>query len=1022
MTPPGDAAMTVGPDELKEALLDKTVARVHERLPDGEAAAVADFVHQYYAQVAPEDLLERNPLDLYGAALSHWRLAQRRLPGEALVHVHTPTVEEHGWQSKHTVVAIVTDDMPFLVDSVSMALTGRGSAIHVVIHPIVHVRRDAEGRLIGLGGGETARAESFIYAEIDRLPEAAQLEELERDLHRVLADVRAAVEDWRPMRARALALADELDADSPPIDPEELEEAKALLRWIEDHHLTFLGYREYELRREDGEDVLRTVPGSGLGILREKEAKPISRSFAELPVEVRRLARERNILNLTKANSRATVHRPSYLDYIGVKKLDEEGNPVGERRFLGLYTHTAYLASPWEIPVVRHKIRRVIDRAGFPPDSHDEKALVEILWTYPRDELFQISEDELYDTALGILHLGERRRVRLFVRRDTFGRFLSCLVFLPRDRYDTRTRRKIERILCEAFGGSNVDYNARLSESVLARLHYIIYTPGGAAVTFDVREIEARLAEAARTWSDDLNAALVDQLGEGRGSRLARRYADAFPLAYQQDVAAPAAVADVNRIEQLDEAGDLGMSLYVPLESAGGLLRFKVLRAGQPIVLSDVLPLLENMGVRVVDERPYEVRPAGGPPVWIYDFGLQHGDDEDLAPDRLRQDFQDVFGRVFRGEDENDGFNRLVLRAGLNWLQIRLLRAIAKYLRQAGSTFSQTYMEESLAANPEIAQRLLEVFRLRFDPARPIDADAKASAAVHEIETALDAVQSLDEDRILRSFLRVLQAMLRTNAYQRGPGGESKEYLSFKLDPAQIPDLPAPRPAFEIFVYSPRTEGIHLRGGAVARGGIRWSDRREDFRTEILGLMKAQQVKNTVIVPNGAKGGFVCKALPTGDRDAVQREVVSCYQTFIRGLLDVTDNIVDGHVVPPQRVIRKDDDDPYLVVAADKGTATFSDIANALSAEYSHWLGDAFASGGSAGYDHKKMAITARGAWEAVKRHFRELGVDPMTQDFTVAGIGDMSGDVFGNGMLLSPHLKLVAAFDHRHIFVDPNP
>ncbi|HYT51773.1 MAG TPA: NAD-glutamate dehydrogenase [Gaiellaceae bacterium] len=1011
--------MAVKPEEAKAALVEKAIAHVRERLPGPQASDVERFVRSYYADAAPEDLGE---LDLYGAALAHWHCLKRRRPGEVKVHAYTPTLEEHGWQSTHSVVEIVTDDMPFLVDSVAMALTRRGSAIHAFVHPIVKVRRDGEGRLLELLPWEAEGfAESLIHVEIDRQAEQAPLDELAAELQRVLADVHAAVEDWPAMREQVRAIVAELDERPPPIDPDDLAEAKALLEWMNDDRFTFLGYREYELHVQDDEDVLSSVPDSGLGILRETERKPVSHSFARLSPEARRLAREPNLLNLTKANSRATIHRPAYLDYVGLKRFDAEGAVSGERRFLGLYTHTAYRASPWEIPVLRRKAQRVVDRSGFVAGSHDHKALVEILESYPRDELFQIEEDELYDIALGILHLGERRRVRLFVRRDAFGRFLSALVYLPLERYNTRVRQRIEQILQDAFDGAGVDFSARISESVLARLHVIVHTDPGALRDFDVAAIEARLAEATRTWSDDLHDALVEQLGEERGAALYRRYREAFPPAYRDDFTPRVAVADIQRIERLDPNGDLDLSLYVPLESPAGHLAFKLLRSGRPILLSDVLPLLEDMGARVTDERPFEVTPLDAAPVWIYDFGLDYGEDVELQVDRVRQIFQDAFAQAWRGAIENDGFNRLVLGAELRWQEVALLRAIAKYLRQASSTFSQAYMEEALAGNPELARLLVELFRLRFEPPRDEAKSGKVHELVREIEARLDAVASLDEDRILRSFLSVIQAMLRTNYFQSGQDGEPKPYLSFKLDPAGIPDLPAPRPMFEIFVYSPRMEGVHLRAGRVARGGIRWSDRREDFRTEILGLMKAQTVKNAVIVPTGAKGGFVLKR-PPGDREALRDEVVECYRILVRGLLDLTDTLAGGEVVPPPNVVRYDDDDPYLVVAADKGTATFSDIANALAAEYGFWLGDAFASGGSTGYDHKGMGITARGAWESVKRHFRELGTDIEAADFTVAGIGDMSGDVFGNGMLLSRHIKLLGAFDHRHVLIDPDP
>jgi glutamate dehydrogenase len=1011
--------MTVKPEEAKTALVEKAIAQVRDRLPGPDRENVERFVSAYYADAAPEDLTE---FDLYGAALAHWHLLQKRRPGTPKVHAYTPSLEEHGWQSRHSVIEIVTDDMPFLVDSVAMALTRRGTAIHAFVHPIVRVLRDDEGRLVELLPWETdGLAESLIHVEIDRQADQGLIDELAATLQSALADVQAAVEDWPAMREQVRAIVAELDERPPPMAPAEVAEAKALLEWMDDHHFTFLGYREYELHAREGEDMLSSVPGSGLGILREAERTSHSHSFARLSPEARRLAHAPTVFNLTKANSRATVHRPAYLDYVGFKRFDEHGAVTGERRFLGLYTHTAYRSTPWEIPVLRRKAARVVERSGFVAGSHDYKAVVEILENYPRDELFQIDEDELVDITLGILHLGERRRVRLFVRRDAFGRFLSCFVFLPVERFNTRVRRRIERTLQEVFDGASVDSSSHISESALARLHVVVHTGGGAPRDFDVPAIEARLAEATRTWSDDLHDVLIDQLGEERGAHLFRRYGDSFPPAYQDDFAPQAAVADIQRIERLDPAGDLDMSLYLPLESSPGHLAFKLLRSGQPILLSDVLPLLENMGARVTDERPFEISPVAAEPVWIYDFGLDYGEDVELHADRVRQIFQDAFAAAWRGTLENDGFNRLVLGAELGWREVALLRAIAKYLRQGGSTFSQAYMEQTLARNPAVARQLVALFRIRFEPPRKDDTEVQVRSLVEEIEARLDAIASLDEDRIMRSFLSVIQGMLRTNYFQSAGDGNPKPYLSFKLDPAGIPDLPAPRPMFEIFVYSPRMEGVHLRAGKVARGGIRWSDRREDFRTEILGLMKAQTVKNAVIVPTGAKGGFVLKRAPEG-RDALREEVVECYRILVRGLLDVTDTLLGDEVVVPAGVVRYDDDDPYLVVAADKGTATFSDVANGLAAEYGFWLGDAFASGGSTGYDHKGMGITARGAWESVKRHFRELGTDIASTDFTAVGIGDMSGDVFGNGTLLSRHIKLLGAFDHRHVFLDPNP
>jgi glutamate dehydrogenase len=1028
--------MSTQPEQAKAEILDRIVATINDKVPEERREQLASFARQYYQRTAPEDLLERDPDDLYGAVLAHWRAAQRRQPGVAKVRVYSPRFEEHGWRSVHSIVEIVTDDMPFLVDSVTMEVNRHGLIIHLPIHPVIAVRRDQAGELLEVlppdADAEDAIRESFIHVEVDRQSEPEVLDKLRAEIERVLCDVRAAVEDWEEMGDQVGAILAEFDERPPPVDEAELAEAKALLEWIRDHHFTFLGYRAYDLLQQDGEDVLRPVEGSGLGILRQAGAKPASGSFAKLPPEARRHAREPHVLILTKANSHSTVHRPSYLDYIGVKRFDEHGEVTGERRFLGLYTSAAYNRNPRDIPLLRRKVAKVLDRAGLPRHSHDQKALLNILETFPRDELFQISDDRLFEVAMGILRLEERRRVRLFMWHDIYGRFVSALVYVPRDRYTTDVRRRIEDVLGEAFPGANLDFQVRLSESVLARLHFVIRVRPGQMPSFDARELEEKLVAVTRSWVDELHALLLEQHGEELGNRLFARYGEAFPAAYLDDFPARNAVYDIQRIEDLERRGGLNMNLYRPLEATSELLRFKLFFAERPLPLSDAVPMLEDMGVQVVEERPYEIRRPGVGPVWIHDFGMTYARDRELDLSKVRGVFQEAFAAILRGEAESDGFNRLVLGARLTWREIVVLRAYCKYLRQTRLTFSQEYMEQALAGNPGIARGLVELFRAYFDPQRragapqagAADADRRVEALRAELADAIDKVANLDEDRILRSFLGMVEATLRTNFFQAGPDGQPKPYLSFKLDPAMVPSLPKPRPMFEVFVYSPRTEAVHLRGGRVARGGIRWSDRREDFRTEVLGLMKAQMVKNAVIVPVGAKGGFVVKQPPAdGGREALQDEVVACYSTFMRGLLDLTDNrAADGTVVPPPEVVRYDEDDPYLVVAADKGTATFSDLANSIAAEYGFWLDDAFASGGSAGYDHKKMGITAKGAWESVRRHFLELGVDTQTTDFTVVGIGDMAGDVFGNGMLLSPHIRLVAAFNHQHVFIDPDP
>jgi len=1024
--------------EDRAEVIERVREHAKSRLKGDQAELFLPFVGQLYGRVAAEDLASRTIPDLYGAALALLHLAQQRPPGEPKVAVYSPDFDEHGFASPHTVVEVVTDDMPFLVDSITMEVNRHGLGLHVAIHPVIAVRRDAAGALLGVlpadatpSGDRTVDepatiTESYHHIEVDRQTDPATLDELRRDVIRVLGDVRAAVTDWKTMRERALSIAEGLDEESTvdPVDPAERTEAAEFLRWLAAGYFTFLGYREYELVSESGDEVLRAVPGTGLGLLQDDRSRPVSHSLAKLPPEARSKAFERTLLNITKANSRSTVHRNSHLDYVGVKQWNADGRPVGERRFLGLYAKSVYKQWPSDIPILRRKVRAVLDRAAYPSDSHNGKALIEILDSYPRDELFQTSEVDLYDDAMAILELQHRQQLRLLVRRDDFGRYFSCQVYLPLSRLTTSVQSRMRDVLMSAFHGVHAEESTLITESVLARLHLVIYTGPGGVPDYDVSEIEARLTAELRSWNDDLYDALIEQCGEEQGVLLYNRYADAFPSAYRDDASARTAVSDIRRLEDVAPGADqLAMHLYRPLESPTGAPRLKLYRYGEALTLSDVLPLLENMGMRVVDERPYEVRPADGEPVWVYDFGLQHADHVDLDAVGVRERFQQALAAVWRGDLENDPFNRLVLRAGLSGREVSVLRAYAKYLRQIGTTFSQRFMAATLANNPGVAGQLVELFRVRFDPELPSGEDRGLAEKrlVADIERTVDAVASLNEDRVLRSLLSLVRATLRTNHFQLADDGRSKPWLSLKLDPHDVPDLPLPRPMFEIFVYSPRTEGVHLRGGKVARGGLRWSDRPEDFRTEVLGLMKAQNVKNAVIVPFGAKGGFVVKS-PPPDREALMAEVVACYRTLVSGLLDLTDNLVDGQVVPPPRVVRHDGDDPYLVVAADKGTATFSDIANGISRDYGFWLGDAFASGGSHGYDHKAMGITARGAWVSVRRHFRALGTDVQNDDFTVAGIGDMSGDVFGNGMLLSRHIRLVAAFDHRHIFLDPDP
>jgi glutamate dehydrogenase len=1014
------------------------------------------FLSRYYRHMATEDLLARGAEDLLGAALSHQELAVSRPVGTANVRVFTPTVEEHGWSCGHTVIEIVTDNMEFLVDSVISELSRQDRAVHSIVHPQLVVRRDAVGELQEILDVDAltdaefgAGVESWIHVEIDRKGGDAGQQALAEGLGRVLSDVRESVEDWPKMARACQQIAADLETDPPQdIDPEEIADTRRLLLWLAKGYFTFLGYREYTLQSPDGEDVLRAIPGTGLGLLRYDQAH--SGSFGRLSRESRLKAREPHLLILTKANSRATVHRSTHLDYVGIKVFDANGEVTGEKRFLGLFTASAYTESVLRVPIIDAKVHRVLEKSGFTADSHSGKDLLEILETYPRDEMFQTTADELYDIATTVLYLQERRKSQLFLRADVYGRFVSCLIYIPRDRYTTVVRLKMEAILRSAFHGASVDYTTRVSESVLARLHFVVRVAAGERIPVVVeKDLQQRLIDATRTWDEDLNDAARSEYGEEAGARLIGLYGRAFPEAYKEDFTPRVGVVDLRQFELLDSDDVTRVNLYHEPASPPAERRFKLYRRGR-LSLTAILPLFTHFGVEVVDEHPYQIDRADGVAVHVYDFGLKASGHEAWVGSRregLRELFQNAFSAVWDGRAESDGFNALVLGGELTWRQVVILRAVAKYLRQTGSTFSQAYVEAALVSNVSVAAQLVSLFETRFDPAHPSATagatgaddrrrEAAEAALVDAITGALENVASLDHDRIIRAFLGVIQATVRTNYYQRADKGAGngpvlangdaayKSYLSFKLDPQKVPYLPAPRPKFEIWVYSPRVEGVHLRFGRVARGGVRWSDRREDFRTEVLGLGKAQMVKNAVIVPTGSKGGFFAKTLPdpSVDRDAWLAEGIASYKLFISGLLDVTDNRIGTEVIAPDAVVCHDGDDPYLVVAADKGTATFSDIANGVAQSYGFWLDDAFASGGSAGYDHKTMGITARGAWESVKRHFREIGVNTQTTDFTAVGIGDMSGDVFGNGMLLSEHIRLVAAFDHRHIFLDPNP
>ncbi|MEO6235327.1 MAG: NAD-glutamate dehydrogenase domain-containing protein [Thermomonas sp.] len=1049
-----------------DAISKPIMAALAKRLPKSRIVEAQAFAIAFYRRMDPDEYAQHGAESWAALVADLLEFSRVRKPGKSLVRLFNANVKQHGWESLHTIVQIVNDDMPFLVDSVSMALADMGIGVHVLGHPVIALQRDKAGKLTGVGQG---KPESFIHLEIDRQSQDA-MAMIKSRIECVLAEVRSTVNDWEPMHNKMLEIADEMTERPSPVSAQGRVEAQEFLRWAADDHFTYLGYREYKVTAGFGKGAAKDAllvadEDSGLGLLRGKDARE-PRKLKSLAAHFMPQSGAIDALILTKTNSRSSVHRPGYMDYIGVVSFDAKGKAVAEQRFIGLYTSSAYLRRPWDIPLVRERHHYVMERSGLDSTSHSGKALRHILETLPRDELFQSSEEELLRTSMGILGLQERVRSKLFLRRDRFGRYFSALVYIPRERMSTQIRHRIEDMLKDALNGEHVDSNVQIGDSPLAQIHMIVRPKNNDAIEVDMAALEENLAAIVRDWRDELREQLISRHGEEAGLKLAELYGRALPAGYIEEVSPQVAATDVDCLAALTGPDDLRLSLYRS-HRQGESLRFKLFRQLNDIPLSDALPMMENMGLRVISEHPYKVETSNGVS-FIQDFEVESMQGElDVAS--LDENFEAAFARIWHGDAENDGFNRLVLAAGLSWKQVAMLRSYCKYLLQVGVPFSQAYVEATLTRYPLLSRLLVELFEARFDPSTGKESKTEISRGMGDFETELkrlahnddatmaalkqvidartgsrerqieatratllglmDRVSSLDEDRILRSFIGVMEATLRTSYYIPREGGLRKDggpadYVSYKLDCARVPDLPKPRPYREIWVCGPRVEGIHLRYGPVARGGLRWSDRREDFRTEVLGLVKAQMVKNTVIVPVGSKGGFFCKQLPDPavNRDAWFNEGVACYKRFINGLLDITDNLVNGKVAPPVGVVRHDEDDPYLVVAADKGTATFSDTANAIAQAHGYWLDDAFASGGSVGYDHKGMGITARGAWESVKRHFREMGIDTQATDFTVAGIGDMSGDVFGNGMLLSKHIRLIAAFDHRHIFLDPGP
>lgn len=1004
-------------------------AALAQHISEQALPQVALFAEQFFGIISLDELTQRRLSDLAGCTLSAWRLLERFDHAQPQVRVYNPDYERHGWQSTHTAVEVLHHDLPFLVDSVRTELNRRGYSIHTLQTTVLSVRRGSKGELLEIlpkgTTGEGVLHESLMYLEIDRCANAAELNVLSKELEQVLGEVRVAVSDFEPMKAKVQEILTKLDNSAFAVDADEKTEIKSFLEWLVGNHFTFLGYEEFTVVDQADGGHIEYDQNSFLGLTKMLRTG-LTNEDRHIEDYAVKYLREPTLLSFAKAAHPSRVHRPAYPDYVSIREIDADGKVIKEHRFMGLYTSSVYGESVRVIPFIRRKVEEIERRSGFQAKAHLGKELAQVLEVLPRDDLFQTPVDELFSTVMSIVQIQERNKIRVFLRKDPYGRFCYCLAYVPRDIYSTEVRQKIQQVLMERLKASDCEFWTFFSESVLARVQLILRVDPKNRIDIDPLQLENEVIQACRSWQDDYAALTVETFGEANGTNVLADFPKGFPAGYRERFAAHSAVVDMQHLLNLSEKKPLAMSFYQPLASGPRELHCKLYHADTPLALSDVLPILENLGLRVLGEFPYRLRHTNGREFWIHDFAFTAAEGLDLDIQQLNDTLQDAFVHIVRGDAENDAFNRLVLTAGLPWRDVALLRAYARYLKQIRLGFDLGYIASTLNNHTDIARELTRLFKTRFYLARKLgsdDLDDKQQRLEQAILTALDDVQVLNEDRILRRYLDLIKATLRTNFYQTDANGQNKSYFSFKFNPHLIPELPKPVPKFEIFVYSPRVEGVHLRFGNVARGGLRWSDREEDFRTEVLGLVKAQQVKNSVIVPVGAKGGFLPRRLPLGgSRDEIAAEGIACYRIFISGLLDITDNLKDGKLVPPANVVRHDDDDPYLVVAADKGTATFSDIANGIAIDYGFWLGDAFASGGSAGYDHKKMGITAKGAWVGVQRHFRERGINVQEDSITVVGVGDMAGDVFGNGLLMSDKLQLVAAFNHMHIFIDPNP
>ena len=1011
---------------------NKLIAKISNYLLEEKDIADKDlmelFVQQYLHLLSYEDLRSQSIADTTGLIYSHWQQICKRKKNATNIRVYNPDFQTDGWSSEHTVIDISHDDMPFLVDSVRMELHRQNLGIHSIIHVGgMKVRRNSSGvitKILPWGIKDNdCDSEAPIHIQIDKHTDEKFLASLQVELVRVLNDVTSAVSDWQAMRKQISDSITKLEENPPPLSEKEISESIKFLHWIENQNFTFLGCRDYKLITSNTKKTLKMLPQSGLGVLKDTSKSLKLRHLSDMSEKVTSSMLSPEALIIAKTNTKSSIHRPAYTDYIGVKQFDEKGRLIGERRFIGLFTATAYSSSILSIPYFRLKSAKIMDASGLLKHTHARKALLNILEHLPRNDFFQASVEELKEISLQIFNLHERNKVRLFLRKDIYARYVSCYIYLPKSNYTDELRKDIQNILESYVQGSKTEYDTYFSDSTLARLHYNIRIDPNECFDYDMENIENQIVKVTTLWKDSLKKILLDFYGEEQGLMLYRKYSHSFPAGYKEHNETATAVNDIKHFEQLSTTTRMILNLYSSNDNNSGSFDFKIYQLNKPVPLSDVMPILENMGMRVMGENPYGIRIDKERIIWINDFHMTFSGDEPIRLSSVKEKFQQVFAKVWLSQLENTWYNKLALLVSFDWQQIMLLQSLSKYAKQIGVKYSQPYIAETFINNPILTKMLMELFYKRFSLSVDKNNLIHLVSLRARINKQLDLVDNLEKDTIFRLYFEFIEAIIRTNYFQENEQGFPRNYLTFKFDCSLITFLPKPKPKYEIFVYSTSFEGVHLRCGKVARGGLRWSDRQEDFRTEILGLMKAQEVKNSVIVPDGAKGGFCLKGSSKYiSRDALMTAGIKAYREFICGLLELTDNRGNNKNKKPENTICYDSDDSYLVVAADKGTASFSDIANEISKKHDFWLDDAFASGGKTGYDHKKMGITARGAWISVIRHFRMHGINIEKEDVSVVGIGDMSGDVFGNGMLLSKHIILVAAFNHQDIFIDPKP